>query len=211
MDAAELAQVRAEANLKQAKTRLADKQGELGRARAKQTQAATAEAAALAELSKFDTALDAARTMSGDRFGDAAFYERPPEDLQRDTAWLDPETQRLRRLLFADDAADDPAFEETEREAVGPDLRQASQHRLARWREAPPRRRSKLAALVIATVFVVLVGLGFGLLSGAQEVERCLNCATDAARSLVGWNGDVQAQWGHGPPRWDGATRASRQ
>ncbi len=100
MDAAELAQVRAEANLKQAKTRLVDKQGELERARAKQTQAATAEAAALAELSKFDTALDAARTMSGDRFGDAAFYERPPEDLQRDTAWLDPETQRLRRLLF---------------------------------------------------------------------------------------------------------------
>lgn len=100
MDAAELAQVRAETALQQAKTRLAGKQGEMERANAKKAQAATAEAAALAELSKFDAALEASRAVSGDRFGDGAFYERPPEDLQRDTAWLDPETQRLRRLLF---------------------------------------------------------------------------------------------------------------
>jgi len=45
--------------------------------------------------------IDAAVALSGVRFADAAFFDRPASDLHRDTAWLDDETLRLREEVFA--------------------------------------------------------------------------------------------------------------
>jgi hypothetical protein len=44
--------------------------------------------------------IDRAALVCGLRFADAAFFERAPEDLHRDTPWLDDETLRLRQDVF---------------------------------------------------------------------------------------------------------------
>jgi hypothetical protein len=92
--------MRAEDAMKTATAVLAEKQSQMKRAAARKEEAKTLVDARARDLTASATAFDAARAIAGDRFADAAFFDRSPEDLQRDTAWFDPETQRLRRLMF---------------------------------------------------------------------------------------------------------------
>jgi hypothetical protein len=99
-EAAGVSAMRAEDAMKTATAVLAEKQSQMKRAAARKEEAKTLVDARARDLTASATAFDAARAIAGDRFADAAFFDRSPEDLQRDTAWFDPETQRLRRLMF---------------------------------------------------------------------------------------------------------------
>ncbi len=59
-----------------------------------------AESSAASAIENVARDLNAAIGLSGSRFADAAFFEREPEDLHRDTAWLDEETLRMREDVF---------------------------------------------------------------------------------------------------------------
>ncbi|WP_051328527.1 DEAD/DEAH box helicase [Geminicoccus roseus] len=70
----------------------------------RQVELAKAEAHALdLQINAMAGALQRAEALAGDRFVDAAFLERAANqraDLHRDTAWIDPETLRLRENVF---------------------------------------------------------------------------------------------------------------
>ncbi|MBL8546466.1 MAG: ATP-binding protein [Hyphomonadaceae bacterium] len=99
-EAADIGAMRAEAAMKAATAVFAEKQSQMKLAAARKEDAKTFADGRARDLTASTTALEAAHAIAGDRFADAAFFDRPPEDLQRDTAWFDPETQRLRRLMF---------------------------------------------------------------------------------------------------------------
>lgn len=71
------------------------------RAAERELGSAEREAAMLAPASNAGSlALEAAARLAGDRFVDAAFFDRAYADIHRDTAWIDATTQRLRQDLF---------------------------------------------------------------------------------------------------------------
>lgn len=67
-------------------------------------------------------------------------------------------------------------------------VRAAPRHPLPPWRQESPRRRSHLATLAIAIVFLALAGVGFAFFSGSQEVDRWMASLglTPLAGAMVG-------------------------
>jgi hypothetical protein len=138
------------------------------------------EPASLAEdAAPFDDGPDAPR-----RFGGRARPRRSSSNAP--AGWsAPPGADAATEELWSDDGWDEDA-------PSGP--QEASQGRVPVWGDVTQRPRLHLAALVLAPLFVLVAGLGLGILSGAQGFDRVL--------TTLGWTSlaDGSAQTTPAPP-----------
>ena len=106
-----------------------------------------------------------------------------------------------RSLPLEDDVADPQQFSDGRSDEDSPQgVQEALRDRAPLRRDGTQRRGLHVAALALAPIFVLVVGFGFGILSGAQEFDRLL--------TTIGWqslpDGPVEARPGDpAPPRKD--------
>ena len=106
-----------------------------------------------------------------------------------------------RSLPLEDDVADPQQFSDGRSDEDSPQgVQEASRDRAPLRRDGTQRRGLHVAALALAPIFVLVVGFGFGILSGAQEFDRLL--------TTIGWqslpDGPVEARPSDpAPPRKD--------
>jgi hypothetical protein len=93
--------------------------------------------------------------------------------------------------LGEDAAIEERLFDDGWQEDAPPGLQEVSRERAPVWRGVTQRRGLHLAALVLAPIFVLLAGFGFGILSGAQEFDRVL--------TTLGWTSIADGSVGAAP------------